>query len=123
MPWLREHAVAYLNVDHAVTGPHFTAEASPLLNRLLADVTSNVIDPKTSKSVYDSWLDQYISSQSKKDRKGDHDKESFTDPLIQPIGTTPGLDSIAFFEHAGISSLSMSFEGSDYDVSHSTYDR
>ncbi|GAA5805488.1 hypothetical protein HPULCUR_011004 [Helicostylum pulchrum] len=123
LPWLRKHAVAYLNVDHAVTGPHFSAEASPLLNRLLADVTSSIIDPKTSKTVYDSWLDQYISSQSKKGRNRDRDDgENFMDPLIHPIGTTPGLDSVAFFEHAGISSLSMSFEGSGYDVSHSTYD-
>ncbi|KAG2196347.1 hypothetical protein INT47_010782 [Mucor saturninus] len=127
MHWLDKEAVAYLNVDHAVTGSHFSAQASPLLNRLIVDVTSMVIDPKTSKSVYESWLDQYISNSLKKGNKkkeedDDDDEGAFIEPLIQPIGYTPGLDSVAFFEHAGISSLSMSFDGDEYDVSHSAFD-
>lgn len=120
--WLDKEAVAYLNVDHAVTGSHFSAQASPLLNRLIVDVTSMVIDPKTSKSVYESWLDQYISKTFKRDDK-EKDDEEFIELLIRPIGYTPGLDSVAFFEHAGISSLSMSFDGDEYDVSHSAFDR
>lgn len=124
--WLDKDAIAYLNVDHAVTGPHFSAQASPLLNRLIVDITSMVIDPKTSKSVYESWLDQHISNSFKKGKDNmdnDNDNEDFSEPLINPIGYTPGLDSVAFFEHAGISSLSMSFDGDEYDVSHSTFDR
>lgn len=122
--WLDKEAVAYLNVDHAVTGSHFSAQSSPLLNRLIVDVTSMIIDPKTSKSVYESWLDQYISNSLKGgNKKEDDDQEAFIEPLIQPIGYTPGLDSVAFFEHAGISSLSMSFDGDEYDVSHSAFDR
>lgn len=110
LSWLNKHAIAYLNVDHAVTGPHFTAQASPLLNQVLYEVTSMVIDPKTSKSVYDAWLDDTLS-----------EKEKFT-TLVQPIGSTPGLDSVAFSEHAGISSLSMAFDGDQYNVSHSIFD-
>jgi N-acetylated-alpha-linked acidic dipeptidase len=105
-------------VDHAVTGPHFSAQASPLLNRLIVDVTTMIIDPKTSKSVYESWLDRFISEALERD---DEDEE-YTDPLVQPIGTTPGLDSLAFFEHAGISSLSMSFDSNKYHLSHSAFD-
>lgn len=106
-----------MNVDHAVTGPHFSAECSPLLKRLIEEVTSSVIDPRTSKTVYESWVDQYVRT-----KKEDSDQD-FIEPLIRPVGSTAGLDSVAFFEHAGVSSLSMSFDGSDYDVSHSTSDR
>jgi N-acetylated-alpha-linked acidic dipeptidase len=104
--WLDKDAIAYLNVDHAVTGPHFSVQASPLLQRLLIDVMSMVIDPRTSASVFFSWLKRHDGS-----------------ALIPPIGTTTKLDSVAFFEHAGIASLSMSFDGDDYGVSHSTFDR
>ncbi|CAO3619930.1 unnamed protein product [Mucor fragilis] len=111
MAWLNKNAVAYLDVDHAVTGPHFNAQASPMLNRLLVDVASMVIDPRTSKSVYESW-----AYRQKKD-KDQYDGRS----LISPVGKAPGLDTVAFFEHAGISSLSMSFDG-DNTLLHSTLD-
>ncbi len=39
---LRENAVAYFNLDAAVTGPHFGASASPSLQRLIAEVTGAV---------------------------------------------------------------------------------
>jgi hypothetical protein len=109
--WLDKDAIAYLNIDHAVAGSHFSAQASPLLNRLVYEVTCMVIDPKSSKSIYDAWLEETLAK-----------KDKLTS-LIQPIGSTPGLDSIAFFEYAGISSLSMSFDGDNYNVSHSTFDR
>ncbi|RCH97469.1 hypothetical protein CU098_010308, partial [Rhizopus stolonifer] len=58
--WLKKHAVAYLDISHAaVTGPNFSAQASPLLHRLLKQVTSMLIDPKTSQTVYEAWLDHY----------------------------------------------------------------
>lgn len=116
LPWLDKHAITYLNIDHAVTGSHFTAQGSPLLRRVLYEVTSSVINPRTSQSVYETWLEQ-----SKK--KHFTVKEiDFTPPLL-PVGTTPGLDTTAFFQHAGISSLSMAFTNGDYGVSRSTFDR
>lgn len=111
LAWLNKNAVAYLDVDHAVTGPHFNAQASPLLNRVLVDVASMVIDPRTSKSVYESWVHHQ--------KKNSQDNEQHS--LISPVGTSPGLDSVAFFEHAGISSLSMSFDG-DNNLLHSAFD-
>ncbi|KAI8646444.1 hypothetical protein BD408DRAFT_336816 [Parasitella parasitica] len=110
LAWLSKNAIAYLDVDHAVTGPHFNAQASPLLNRVLVDVASRVIDPRTSKSVYESWIHR--------NKKQDQDDQ---DSLISLLGKPSSGDTVAFFEHAGISSLSMSFEG-DNNLLHSTFD-
>lgn len=120
LPWLDKNAIAYLNIDHAVTGSHFSAQASPLLQRVLYQVASSIINPRTSESVYDTWLEQ-----SKKKHfiaKSSSSQKDFTPPVL-PVGSTPGLDTTAFFQHAGISSLSMAFTNGDYGVSRSTYDR
>ncbi|KAI9483549.1 MAG: hypothetical protein EXX96DRAFT_536870 [Benjaminiella poitrasii] len=106
--WISQNVVAYLDVGHAVSGPHFSAQSSPLISRLLEEVTSMVIDPRTSKTVYDAWLEQNKLNAS-----------SVT--LVPPIGTTSGLDSLAFFEHAGIPSLSISFDGNQ-NFFHSAFD-
>ncbi|EIE89453.1 hypothetical protein RO3G_14164 [Rhizopus delemar RA 99-880] len=114
LEWLDAEAVAYLDVQQAVTGPRFSAQASPMLSRLLVDVTSIVIDPGTSQSVFESWLEQSPES----------DEEDNTIlSLVHPLSVEPGLDTLAFYEHAGISSLSMSFTGNKYAVAHSTFDR
>jgi N-acetylated-alpha-linked acidic dipeptidase len=118
LPWLDKNAIAYLNIDHAVTGSHFSAQASPLLRRVLYQVASTIINPRTSESVYDTWLAQ----SKKKHFVAKSSSESFTPPVL-PVGTTPGLDTTPFFQHAGISSLSMAFTNGDYGVSRSTFDR
>ena len=107
--WLKDHGVAYLDVSHAaVTGPHFSAQASPMLQGLLEEITSTVVDPRTSQSVYDAWVDHESSKNSSL-------------PLAQLIGTWQ--DAVAFYQMAGVSSLSISFSGEKYDVGHSMFDR
>jgi N-acetylated-alpha-linked acidic dipeptidase len=44
---LVKNAVAYLNVDTAVTGSAFSASATPSLSQLIRNVTQNVTDPNT----------------------------------------------------------------------------
>ncbi|RCI03914.1 hypothetical protein CU098_007835 [Rhizopus stolonifer] len=112
LAWLDAEAIAYLDVQQAVTGPHFSAQASPMLSRLLIDVTSTVIDPRTSQSVFESWLEQAPDSE-----------EDSILSLVQPLGSSPGLDTLPFYQHVGISSLSMSFTGTKYGMAHSTFDR
>ncbi|KAI8970931.1 hypothetical protein BDB01DRAFT_855053 [Pilobolus umbonatus] len=108
--WLNKKAVVYLNVDAAVTGSHFKAEGSPLLERILQQITMSVVDPKSGRSIYEAWV------------KEDTDEMKGTLlPLVKPHGSSAGLDTIAFYEHAGISSLSMAFKG-EYGVSHSIFD-
>ena len=43
--WLRSHAVAYLNVDSAASGPNLSLSAVPALNQVLDDAARVVKDP------------------------------------------------------------------------------
>ncbi|KAI7851318.1 hypothetical protein BDC45DRAFT_516272, partial [Circinella umbellata] len=125
--WLDDEAVVYINVDQAVTGPHFAAQSTPLLNQLIFDVTKEVWDPRTSMSVYDAWKQDretmaVVDTQKKKHKKHHEDEEPITAPLVKmidPLGG--GSDYMAFFDHLGIASMSISFNG-DYGVYHSNYD-
>ncbi|KAI8140676.1 hypothetical protein BJV82DRAFT_519611 [Fennellomyces sp. T-0311] len=120
--WLDEQAVAYINVDQAITGPHFSAQASPLLNSLIFDITQEVMDPHTSMSVYEAWKQDRETMAVQKKKKHHDDTETPTAPLVKMINALGGgSDYMAFYEHLGISSMSMSFQG-DYGVYHSNYD-
>ncbi|XP_024527491.1 probable glutamate carboxypeptidase LAMP1 [Selaginella moellendorffii] len=52
---LKARAVAYLNVDEAVTGSSFSASATPQLDNLLVEVTKMVKDPDSNGTIFDSW--------------------------------------------------------------------
>lgn len=104
--WLDDEAIAYLNIDQAVTGHHFSAQASPLLYQLLYQVTDEVVDSRTGLTVYQAWKQ--------------HRQQVISNQLIDPLGG--GSDYIPFFQHVGIPSVSMRFHG-NYGVYHSNYDR
>ena len=119
--WLDDEAVAYINVDQAVTGPHFSAQASPLLNSLIFDVTQQVMDPHTSMSVYEAWKQDRETMAVQK--KHHDDTETPSAPIVKMISALGGgSDYMAFYDHLGITSMSMSFQG-DFGVYHSNYDR
>lgn len=105
--WLKEQAVAYINVDYAVSGKHFAAQASPLLRRLLYEVTDQVIDPESSVSVLRRWRVE----------RGGPDMDM---PLTEMLSVDS--DHVGFFHHLGVSSISMGFRGPHYDVHHSEFD-
>ncbi|KAK3394368.1 hypothetical protein B0H63DRAFT_460740 [Podospora didyma] len=103
LPWLRKANVAYLNVDVAVKGPHFSAAAAPLLHRVIIESTRAVSSPNQTirgQSVYDTW-----------------------DKNIRTMGS--GSDFTAFQDFAGIPSIDVGFgvttEDSVYHY-HSNYD-
>lgn len=104
--WLKDVGATYINMDTAVSGPHFHAAASPSLNQLLYEVTQQIDDPRTSKSVYQAWA---------KLTKGD---ESST-PEVGTLGS--GSDFVGFLDHIGVASIDVGF-GGDYGVYHSNYD-
>ncbi|KAF2720865.1 peptidase M28 [Polychaeton citri CBS 116435] len=103
LPWLKDASVAYLNVDVGARGDKFEASASPILNRVLYDVTSQVPSPNQTvkgQTVRDLW-----------------------DGKIRNMGS--GSDFTAFQDFAGISSLDMGFGDSSSDAIyhyHSNYD-
>ncbi|HVF49602.1 MAG TPA: M28 family metallopeptidase [Pyrinomonadaceae bacterium] len=111
---LREKAVAYLNMDSAVSGANFNAASVPTLWKLLRAATRDVHDPKTGKSVYDAWQDR--ARESRDDNDAD---DAATEASIGALGS--GSDYTPFLQHLGVSSLDMGF-GGDYGVYHSAYD-
>ncbi|HJT25812.1 MAG TPA: M28 family metallopeptidase [Pyrinomonadaceae bacterium] len=109
---LRQKAVAYLNLDAAVSGPNFGASSVPSLWKFIRGAARDVKDPKTGKSVYQQWQDR-----SRENRpEGDQDMR---EARISALGS--GSDYTPFLQHLGIASTDMGF-GGDYGVYHSAYD-
>ena len=109
---LKEKAVAYLNLDAAVSGPHFGASSVPSLWKFMRAATRDVKDPKTGKSVYQQWQDRARENRPE-------DQPSSGEAPIGPLGS--GSDYTPFLQHLGVASTDMGF-GGDYGVYHSAYD-
>ena len=108
---LQEKAVAYLNVDVAVSGGNFSVSSVPSLWKLIRDVTRDVKDPKTGKSIYQQWQDHTRESRT--------DSTDTSEARIGALGS--GSDYTPFLQHLGVASTDMGF-GGDYGVYHSAYD-
>jgi N-acetylated-alpha-linked acidic dipeptidase len=117
---LKEKAVAYLNMDAAVSGPNFAAASVPSMWKLIQSAAHDVRDPKTGKSVYEAWRDRAWENTPESDRYDANGKEKpVPPPRIGPLGS--GSDYTPFLQHLGVPSLDISF-GGDYGVYHSAYD-
>ncbi|KAE8735370.1 Peptidase M28 family protein isoform 2 [Hibiscus syriacus] len=100
---LASRAVAYINVDCAVTGAGFHASATPQLDDLLKQAAQQVQDPdNSSQTIYEQWV------------------RSSSSPLIGRLGGT-GSDYAAFLQHIGVPAADIRF-GTGYPVYHSMYD-
>ena len=110
---LKEKAVAYLNLDAAVSGSHFGAQSVPSLWKLMRAVTRDVKDPKSGKSVYQQWQDRT------RDLRTEEERHTEGEARIGPLGS--GSDYTPFLQHLGIASTDIGF-GGDYGVYHSAYD-
>ncbi len=122
-PELARHAVAYLNIDVGVTGPHFTAAAVPSLRRLITEVTGHVMDPKTGKTVLEAWTADNFRVERHSDSaatlaplSGD---AALRVPHVRDMGS--GSDYTPFLQHLGVPAMDVSFAG-PYGVYHSAYD-
>jgi N-acetylated-alpha-linked acidic dipeptidase len=110
---LKEKAVAYLNLDAAVSGMHFGASSVPSLWKLMRAVTRDVKDPKSGKSVYQAWQDYT------REQRSEEERATGGEARIGALGS--GSDYTPFLQHLGIASTDMGF-GGDYGVYHSAYD-
>lgn len=118
---LQAKAVAYINTDVGVTGPHFTASATPSLNDLIRAATRQVPDPATGETVYDIWSDHAPSSRTEISGIARQTPGSRTRGEA-PVGALgSGSDYSSFLDFAGIPSIDIAFSG-DYGVYHSLYD-
>jgi N-acetylated-alpha-linked acidic dipeptidase len=120
------NAVAYFNVDVAVSGAKFGASSVPTLKQFIRDVTKIVPSPKGGM-VYDDWRK---TSQP----GGDNERRPTQDiggtqraPAAQgnsdvPVGDLgSGSDYTVFLQHLGVPSSDISSSGS-YGVYHSVFD-
>jgi len=100
---LLAHAVAYVNLDSAATGPDFGAAAAPSLKAIVADVTRAVEHPSAEHAtVYDQWLEEADA------------------PPFDDLGG--GSDHVGFYCHVGVPSVGFWAGGSPGTSYHSNYD-
>jgi N-acetylated-alpha-linked acidic dipeptidase len=120
------NAVAYFNMDVAVSGPKFGAAAVPSLKQFLRDVAKSVPAPKGG-TVYDAWQKESEagadSVQSPTEAIGDIKRapaaQSKNDVPVGDLGS--GSDYTVFLQHLGVPAADVSSTGS-YGVYHSAFD-
>ncbi|CAI6008165.1 unnamed protein product [Closterium sp. NIES-65] len=105
-PVLATSAMAYINVDVAVGGGGFHASATPQLDDLIRDVSSQVANPDdpAGESILEGWAAEHSTSEPELGRLGGG-----------------GSDYAAFLQHLGIAAADTHFGGS-YPMYHSVYD-
>ncbi|KAK3294437.1 uncharacterized protein B0H64DRAFT_188009 [Chaetomium fimeti] len=89
---LRRDALAYINLDKAVSGDTFHAAGSPVFRKLLLQILNRVADPHFNSTLRERW-DQ---------RKGE----------IEGLGTDS--DYVPFQDIVGTSSLDIHFDGGKF---------
>jgi N-acetylated-alpha-linked acidic dipeptidase len=122
--WVEQHAatldkaVAYFNVDVAVSGQDFTASAVPSLKEFLRELTRSVPSPMGG-TVYEQW-------RINRGSKDEHRAATVGAPVdpneevhVGDLGS--GSDFTPFLQHAGVPSTDIGSEGS-YGVYHSAFD-
>ena len=120
------NAVAYFNMDVAVSGSKFGASSVPTLKQFIRDVTRVVPSPKGGM-LYDEWRK---SSQSGADAErrptqdiGSTDRvpaaPGNSDVPVGDLGS--GSDYTVFLQHLGVPSSDVSSSGA-YGVYHSVFD-
>jgi N-acetylated-alpha-linked acidic dipeptidase len=122
---LGEKAVAYLNLDVAVGGDRFSADAVPSLKAFVREVAADVPDPKGG-SVWDR-ASRHLREELRQEVRPGHvpasgDFSKSIDEQEAHVGDLgSGSDYVTFFDHLGIPSTDFSF-GGEYGVYHSIFD-
>ncbi|HEY3706510.1 MAG TPA: M28 family metallopeptidase [Terracidiphilus sp.] len=109
-----EHAVAYFNVDVAVSGPNFSAAAVPSLKQFVRQVAQAVPSP-SGESVYDVWRNH--KSEPNEHRPANAPSDG--DVRVGDLGS--GSDFTPFLQHVGVPSTDIG-SGGPYGVYHSVFD-
>jgi N-acetylated-alpha-linked acidic dipeptidase len=110
-----DHAVAYFNVDVAVSGPSFSAAAVPSLKRFIRELTRSVPSP-LGATVYDQWKADH--------EEGSEHRSSNAPPAEEEVHVGDlgsGSDFTPFLQHIGVPSTDIG-SGGPYGVYHSTFD-
>ena len=127
--WVEQHeaemkgAVAYFNMDSAVSGTRFGASAVPTLKDFMRDIARVVPAAEGQRSLYDAWLAQSPAKTGDEQIVGAPHRQplvSLTDDV--PVGDLgSGSDYTPFLQHAGVPATDISSTGA-YGVYHSAFD-
>ena len=110
---LRRKAVFYLNTDGNGRGM-FSVEGSHSLERFANEVSRDIIDPETNKSVL-------ARARASRIVGGNKEARTRADLRIDALGS--GSDFTPFLQHAGVPTLNVGFGGEDGGgIYHSIYD-
>ncbi|MGA2217044.1 MAG: M28 family metallopeptidase [Terracidiphilus sp.] len=116
-----EHAVAYFNVDVAVSGPDFSASAVPSLKQFIRELTRSVPSGQSASmsgsTVYNQWKN--VHSEGNEHRTSNAPPESSDEPRVGDLGS--GSDFTPFLQHIGVPSTDIG-SGGPYGVYHSVFD-
>jgi N-acetylated-alpha-linked acidic dipeptidase len=110
------HAVAYFNVDVAVSGADFSAAAVPSLKQFVRDVTHDVPSPMGG-TVLERWRVHNAAEYAR--RNGGSSGFNANEVRVGDLGS--GSDYTPFLQHAGVPSTDIESSGS-YGVYHSAFD-
>lgn len=122
-----DKAVAYFNMDAAVSGPNFGASAVPSLKQFVRDVARAVPSPKGG-TLYDSWKAQSDAARRIAAQNPDVQSparrrmpaaDSAADVPVGDLGS--GSDYTGFLQHVGVPSTDIA-TGGPYGVYHSAFD-
>ena len=120
------NAVAYFNMDVAVSGPKFGASGVPSLKEFIREIAKAVPSPQGG-TVYDAWKK---ATQPKKDASFHSQEPGPTNsrlPAADIRGDVPvgdlgsGSDYSVFLQHLGVPSTDIGSTG-EYGVYHSAFD-
>jgi N-acetylated-alpha-linked acidic dipeptidase len=119
--WVEQHqqalekAVAYFNVDVAVSGPNFSASAVPSLKQFIRQVAQAVPSPDSGKTVYEVWKAEHGDA----DEHPPANAPNEGDVRVGDLGS--GSDFTPFLQHVGVPSTDIG-SGGPYGVYHSVFD-
>jgi N-acetylated-alpha-linked acidic dipeptidase len=109
------HAVAYFNMDVAVSGPTFTAAATPSLRQFLQEIAKEVPSP-AGGTVYQQWR------KSEDHTRRNPEASTTTGPGYPRFGELgSGSDYTPFFQHWGVPATDIGSDG-PFGVYHTVYD-
>jgi N-acetylated-alpha-linked acidic dipeptidase len=109
-----EHAVAYFNVDVAVSGPNFSAAAVPSLKQFVREITRSV-PSAAGGTVYEAWRNEHSEGNEHRPSNAPSDG----DVRVGDLGS--GSDFTPFLQHVGVPSTDIG-SGGPYGVYHSVFD-
>lgn len=110
--WLRDGAVAYLNVDSAASGPRLSATAVPSLARLVNEVAQAVRDPAARIP---------LAARARDAGRSDASASGESASGVADTRVGGGSDYTVFLNHLGIPIADIGFRG-PFGVYHSLYD-